>query len=123
MKKYLIITLFSMFGLMAFKSHATANMTCTVATQGGQSVGGPGNCFGFDFSFGRSTNVTFNINPHGETILDTIWIQGCSAPNGAMSCTTSLRAYSSLTARAILILPPGDRFKEVSATAGYETGF
>ncbi len=122
MKKYLLVTLFSVFGLLAFNSHA-ASMSCTMATQGGSVFQYSGGCFGQDFSFGRSTTATYTINPHGETILNTIWIEGCSAPNGAMSCQTTLPAYQSRTARAILILPPGDRFKEVSATALYETGF
>ncbi len=122
MKKYLMITLLSMFGLMAFKSHA-ASMSCTMATQGG-SVYQSGNfCSGFDFSFGRSTNATFTINPEGETILDTIWIEGCNAPNGATSCSRSIPAYVFTNVRAVLILPPGDRFKIVEATAEYETGF
>ncbi len=122
MKKYLLVTLFSVFGLVAFNSHASS-MSCTMFTQGGSVAQYSGGCFGFDYSFGRGTTATYSINAEGETILNTIWIEGCSAPNGAMSCQTYLPAYSSKTARAILILPPGDRFKEVSATAQYETGF
>lgn len=122
--KVLTVVLLILASTFSIKAMAVSEMTCDVSTQGNGSFSPPaaGNCFGFDYTFRNSTNVTFAIEPNGQTILNVIWIQGCSASNGAMLCSANLRAYKSLTARAILILP-GNTFQEVTATAQYESGF
>ena len=124
MMKVLTAILLILVSTFSIKAMAASQMTCDVSTQGNGSFSPPSadNCFGFDYSFRNQTNVTFEIKPNGQQILNVIWIDGCSASNGAMTCSTNLRAYRFLTARAILILP-GNTFQEVSATASYESGY
>lgn len=127
MKKVLTLMLFSVLFLLTTQASA-ASMSCDVSLNGpgGGAYQSAGFCEGLDFSFARSTTVTFDIDPGSASVIDVIWIQGCTAPNGSMSCTTNLAGYFPKTARAILILPPDEvsgNFLEVSATAYYESGY
>lgn len=106
----------------AFKAHA-ASMSCKVNISGGGiSEEGVGSCSGLDFSFRSSTVANFWINPNGQTIDDIIWIEGCSAPRGAMACSTLIKANTGILNTSAVLLFPDGTFQVVSATAEYESG-
>lgn len=126
MKKVLTLMLFSvLFSLTPYTNAASMSCDVRLNSQFGYQFDSSSGCEGYDFSFAGSSTATFNINPEGAEVIDVIWIAGCSAPNGFMSCDTNLPSGQARTARAILILPPDDEsgnFLEVSATAYYESG-
>ncbi|MCW8092501.1 hypothetical protein [Alteromonas sp. ASW11-130] len=121
MKKLLACALLLSAGA-AFNANA-ASMTCEVSVTGSQSSSQSwdGGCFGFDYSFRNSTNGTFDILPQGEAIDDVLWLEGCSAPDGAMSCSTTIRAYGPNKVRALVLKTDGS-YEYVEARAHYESG-
>ncbi|MFA0809599.1 hypothetical protein [Microbulbifer epialgicus] len=99
----------------------SANLVCQLNVKsGGQVMGnGTSSCNGIDFSFGSSTSGSWSITNITKSIDRIHWIKGCSS---GLSCSVTVRAYSSNEAQAYIHYDDGS-IEYVEADMWYETGY
>ncbi|RZM74799.1 hypothetical protein [Pseudoalteromonas rubra] len=110
-------------GTLFAGSAFSAQVVCDVYPKSnGHSWGnGTPNCAGFDFSFGSSTNGRFYLKDVTKEIKEVRW-EGKANCSGGTSCNTTIRAYTSNTATALILYKDGTWERPKAASAFYETG-
>ncbi|WP_440056268.1 hypothetical protein ACSLBF_19355 (plasmid) [Pseudoalteromonas sp. T1lg65] len=119
MKNKLIAAAMITLGAFSFSSEA-AQMKCDVWTKNGNTWGTT-NCFGMDFSFGRSTTAKFYITGVTKPVDSIVWTTNSSCSSGT-SCTFTASAYRTYYAEAKILYSDGTWEKTNRSTLSYETG-
>lgn len=123
MRNVLIIAMFGALMMMVNPAFAT-NMVCDVYPKAGGGTHGNGtsSCDAIDFSFGNSTSGKFYLQNISKPINQVIW-QGDANCSGGTSCSVTVRAYSTMSASAVILYKDGTYETTNSARMYYETGF
>ncbi|WDE07107.1 hypothetical protein SG34_009550 [Thalassomonas viridans] len=104
-------------------AHASAaTMECYVDTQAYDSFT-PNQCFAVVWGQSRTTAVFRIAGSTGKPINQVIWSGAASSCGvSGSSCSISIRAYKTYTARATVLYQDGT-WDTASATASFESGF